>query len=69
MVCRHLAPHLDPCEAHRDDPLACPDVLFVRTRSGYGIPVRDGGSSRVEITHCPFCGAALERGRAEESWR
>jgi hypothetical protein len=44
---------------HRGDPFACPDVLFVRTARGYGIPVRDGGSSHVAITHCPFCGDRL----------
>lgn len=66
--CRHLAPHARPCPRHADDPdpAACPDVLFVRTGSGgWGIPVRDGGSSYINIRFCPFCSERLGPDAAE----
>jgi hypothetical protein len=43
-------------DAHDD-----PDVTLiysVKTKR-YGIPVRDGGSSYIHITHCPWCGKKL----------
>lgn len=38
----------------------CPDCILMSTRSGYGIPVHDGGTSFVSIQFCPWCGADLE---------
>lgn len=47
------------CELHAD-PRDCPDVLVVRfSDGGHGLPVRDGGSSMIEIRFCPWCGARL----------
>lgn len=46
------------CDRHvRED---CPDVLVVQRDDGaYGLPVRDGGTTIVEISHCPWCGSRL----------
>jgi len=48
------------CEQH-PDPYDCPDnlVAFVAKSRTYGLIVHDGGTSYVEIAHCPWCGARL----------
>jgi hypothetical protein len=48
------------CEEH-SDPAACPDniIFFSKTDGSYGIRIHDGGSSCIEINHCPWCGARL----------
>ena len=57
--CIHMAYHSTmTCEDHKD-PWECPDMTIVKTKSGYGIPVRDGGSSYIQISHCPWCGTQL----------
>jgi hypothetical protein len=58
--CVHLAYHaiLD-CGQH-DDPWDCPDVTIVKTDGGYGVPVRDGGSSFIAISYCPWCGKKID---------
>jgi hypothetical protein len=58
--CQQLASQmLWSCEIH-DDPFACPDVVIVRTvRGRFGLPIHDGGSSYVDISHCPWCGSLL----------
>jgi len=48
------------CEDHPS--LAdCPDALVGRfgKRGNYGLFIRDGGSSHVEIAYCPWCGTRL----------
>jgi hypothetical protein len=45
---------------HDGDPLACPDRLVVRWPDGtYGLLIHDGGSSRIDIAFCPWCGQRL----------
>jgi hypothetical protein len=57
--CVHLAYYsLLDCPDHTD-PWDCPDVLVVKLRNGFGLPIRDGGCSYVRITHCPWCGKPL----------
>ena len=57
--CVHIAYQVtQQCETH-PDPYDCPDVLIVEFEGTYGIPIRDGGSSRVVISHCPWCGLEL----------
>jgi hypothetical protein len=51
--CPTMAAQLEPCELHAEEPC---DKVVVRTRTGLGLPVRDGGGSTIEVTHCPFCG-------------
>jgi hypothetical protein len=46
------------CEDHKD-PWECPDMTIVKTSDGYGLPVRDGGSSFIQINNCPWCGIKL----------
>lgn len=39
----------------------CPDQVVARLLSGrYGLIIRDGGSSVVEIDYCPWCGTRLQ---------
>jgi hypothetical protein len=49
------------CVTH-PDPFDCPDQLihFDPKTGKYGIIVHDGGTSCVEIAHCPWCGGKLE---------
>ena len=57
--CIHIAYHSTmPCDKH-NDPWECPDMTIVKTNDGYGIPIRDGGSSYIKISHCPWCGIKL----------
>lgn len=37
----------------------CPDALIDVVAGRYGLIVHDGGSSRIEIRFCPWCGAWL----------
>jgi hypothetical protein len=48
------------CDEH-PDPAACPDnIIFHSQANGtYGIRINDGGSSYIEIKHCPWCAARL----------
>ncbi len=53
------------CEEHVD-PFECPDALVIRTSSGgVGLIVHDGGSSSIEISHCPWCGSQVRGGTAQ----
>jgi len=47
------------CDAGHKKREDCPDVAIVKTKDGYGLPIRDGGSSFYEISFCPFCGEGL----------
>ena len=50
------------CEQHPNR-YDCPDCLIhygARNRS-YGIIIHDGGSSYIQISHCPWCGTKLPR--------
>lgn len=47
------------CPDH-PDPWDCADAVVVRLLDGsYGLPVHDGGSSWITISHCPWCGSVL----------
>ena len=57
--CVHVAYYsTQPCDMH-SDAWECTDMTLVRTVSGFGIPVRDGGTSLVAIQYCPWCGVKL----------
>jgi uncharacterized protein DUF6980 len=58
--CEMLAEQVNRrCKDH--DVFNCPDNVIVTTKTdtGYGLPIRDGGSSFIEIKFCPFCGDKL----------
>lgn len=58
--CIHLAYHSQHnCQDHKD-PFECPDTTLVKINDRYGIPVRNGGSSFVEIKNCPWCGIRIK---------
>ena len=40
----------------------CPDALIAKDKMGFGIIVHDGGTSTIEISFCPWCGADLRQG-------
>lgn len=59
--CVHLAYRLTfQCPQHAD-PWECPDYVIVYNDrfDEYGIPVRDGGPSKIAISFCPWCGLEL----------
>lgn len=41
-------------------------IVYVPKFREYGLPVRDGGSSFLEIEFCPFCGQHLPTGLRDE---
>jgi hypothetical protein len=49
-----------PTHGERSD---CPDALLTYSfqRKEYGILIHDGGSSRMDIDFCPFCGKRLSK--------
>lgn len=59
--CDELRYHVEVrCPEHQD-PFDCPDAVIIRTSKGFGLPVRDGGTSCIRIRHCPWCGRSLKR--------
>ncbi|WP_442818710.1 DUF6980 family protein [Streptomyces sp. NBC_01320] len=48
------------CDRH-DDPSSCPDALvgFTAKFQEYGLFIHDGGTSRIGIVFCPWCGQRL----------
>src|SRR4051812_30063122 len=57
--CIHIAYHsTQPCDIH-SNAWECPDMTLVGTPSGFGIPVRNGGTSMIRIEYCPWCGIKL----------
>lgn len=59
--CVHVAYHISREPGVKGDAHDDPDVTLIysaRSRR-YGIPVRDGGTSYIHITHCPWCGKRL----------
>lgn len=69
--CEMLANQLERECADHADLWGCPDALVVRHGSVVGMPIRDGGSSMLEISHCPWCGSQLDGdkpGQLELGW-
>ncbi len=54
------------CGDHKDE-YSCPDVLidYSEKFDEYGLIIHDGGTSSVEISYCPFCGAKLPESKRE----
>jgi|688.fasta_scaffold40421_3 hypothetical protein len=48
------------CEIHVDN-YECPDALidYSIKFDEYGIIIHDGGTSKISISYCPFCGKKL----------
>jgi hypothetical protein len=57
--CPDLARALQSCELHPESWDDCDCVLIRTPDGGLGMPVRDGGSSWIEVGFCPFCGAKV----------
>ena len=58
--CVHIAFYSTAvCDKHPDI-WDCPDALVVKTSDGWGMPIRNGGSSWAKIGFCPWCGVKLE---------
>ena len=59
--CDSMAAQLNwSCDQHAS-PSDCPDALVGRFADGrFGLFIHDGGTSRIEIAYCPWCGAALD---------
>lgn len=54
-----LEPHSKACKKCKTDPLMCDELVFAKQGLRYGIVVKDGGDSMIEIKFCPFCGGRL----------
>jgi len=64
--CVHVAYHsTQTCDIH-SDAWECPDMTLVCTAGGFGIPVRDGGTSVIRIKYCPWCGINLSGPKTAE---
>jgi hypothetical protein len=65
--CIHVAYHsTHTCDEHTDA-WECPDMTLVRTAAGFGIPVRNGGTSVIRIDYCPWCGISLSGQQTAEA--
>jgi hypothetical protein len=73
--CSWLADNVDRKCATHTRAGDCPDALIVRTPSGFGLSIKDGGESWIEILFCPWCGTRFRRddphthGKARLGWR
>lgn len=47
------------CCEQLDDAVAEDSILYVAKFREWGIPIPDGGTSFLELSFCPFCGAHL----------
>jgi len=57
--CSMMKAHLNKtCEQH-DSPYDCDCVIVGPPLTKWGLPVHDGGHSRITINFCPFCGTKL----------
>ncbi|MCM3721519.1 DUF6980 family protein [Solibacillus isronensis] len=59
--CEYMDYHANfNCDIHKN-PYDCPDniIIFYEKSNDYGIIIHDGGSSRIEINFCPWCGKKL----------
>lgn len=60
--CEYMDYHANfKCDIHKN-PYDCPDniIIFYEKSNDYGIIIHDGGSSRIEINFCPWCGKKLK---------
>lgn len=57
--CVHIAYRVSQSCPDHPNRFDCPDIVIVKHGDSYAIPIRDGGSSAIVITHCPWCGIAL----------
>jgi hypothetical protein len=60
VCCDSMARQLNwSCDEH-SSPFECPDVLVSRFKDNrIGLLIHDGGTSQIEISYCPWCGASL----------
>ncbi len=56
------------CAEHADA-WECPDCIVVYSSEfdEYGLPVRDGGESQIQIQFCPWCGTRLPESK-RDAW-
>jgi hypothetical protein len=54
------------CSQHID-PWDCPDMVIVYSPhwNEFGLPIHDGGASKVTIFYCPFCGVRLPESKRD----
>jgi len=46
------------CPSHPNK-LDCPDFVIIKTKSFFGIPIKDGSGSFMLINFCPWCGSKI----------
>lgn len=65
--CENMTYHLDKFKelVNPNDP----DVIIVYSAKfdEYGIPIKDGGNSYIEIQYCPWCGTKLPESK-RDTW-
>jgi len=44
-------------------------INYVARFDEYGIPIRDGGASFIQINYCPWCGTKLPPSKRDEWFR
>lgn len=54
------------CTIHAD-PYECPDnlIMYVEKFDEYGLIVHDGGTAKMEISFCPWCGSRLPESKRD----
>lgn len=59
--CEQMADNIEASiDANGENKFGDVDVIINKRADGiYGIPVHDGGTSVIEINHCPWCGSKL----------
>ena len=67
MCCDRMKEELERTCSHGHTREECPDVVivYIAKFDEYGLPVRDGGSSKVSIQFCPWCGQRLPESKRD----
>lgn len=65
--CTHMKDAVEfKCNIHAD-PYECPDnlVMYVEKFDEYGLIVHDGGTAKMAINFCPWCGTRLPESKRD----
>jgi hypothetical protein len=59
--CQQMRTHLSRTCPDHPDGKDCPDVVieYYPKSKCYGLPIHDGGTSFIAISHCPWCGGRV----------
>ena len=64
--CDSMSYHLERFRELKDPNDSDVVVIYIPKFDEYGLPVKDGGNSYIEIQYCPWCGTRLPDSKRDE---